>query len=80
MNKIGIYDELKPELEEFLTLIDEEDTIDLDVVNSAGDFISTLLQINKETLKISVVEGVEDSLGFETDKAGAIEIYNPEKV
>lgn len=75
MSKIGIYEETESKPKQFLTLKDEEGTIDLDVLAANGEYQSTLFRIDKETLKVSTTRNVDKDLGFETNRKGEIEIY-----
>ena len=75
MDKIGIFDETSDGPENFLALSEEEDTIDLDVLSKSGEWEGTLLQIDKETLRVSTYKNLCPNLEFETNREGELEIY-----
>lgn len=78
MDKIGIFDASSNNPKHSLVLTEEIETIDLDVVSREGEYISSLLTIDKKTLQVSTPKDVNSALGFETNREGEIEIYGAE--
>ena len=71
MDKVGIAGVEHPKYT--LELVEEEETIDLEVLDITGDWVRTLIRIDKESLEVTVAKGTPTD--FETNRKGEVEIY-----